>query len=194
MCYVRPSRAVEFAKKEHWKSMNESGTPQEPGEKSSGVHRRTIIKGAAWSVPVVAAMSVAPRAAASAPSGTSPFHWDWAGGSAYSSAAGTITGNVTLLLQFVQTGNNQPPTGTATFICTVTFAGPTPKTVDFTIHITQGYGEHGTFNYSLTGLAAGTYTPTSLVVTATDEQGHAIPHLAGQNSGNPTTGTPIQVS
>lgn len=45
--------------------MNESRTPQEPGEKSSGVHRRTIIKGAAWSVPVVAAMSVAPLAAAS---------------------------------------------------------------------------------------------------------------------------------
>lgn len=46
-------------------STNENETLHEAGEKSSGVNRRTIIRGAAWSVPVVAAMSIAPLAAAS---------------------------------------------------------------------------------------------------------------------------------
>lgn len=46
-------------------SVNEEETTHESEAKSSGVNRRTIIRGAAWSVPVVAAMSVAPLAAAS---------------------------------------------------------------------------------------------------------------------------------
>lgn len=47
-------------------SMKESQTEGRASLKTNGVNRRTIIKGAAWSVPVIAAVSAAPLAAASA--------------------------------------------------------------------------------------------------------------------------------
>lgn len=46
-------------------NVNEEEPTQGSTAESSGVNRRTLMKGAAWSVPVVAAMSVAPLAAAS---------------------------------------------------------------------------------------------------------------------------------
>lgn len=46
--------------------MKESQTEGRTSIKTSGVNRRTIIKGAAWSVPVIAAVSAAPLAAAGA--------------------------------------------------------------------------------------------------------------------------------
>lgn len=46
---------------------NESMLDQSVEAKTAGISRRTIVKGAAWSVPVVAAMSMAPMAAASGP-------------------------------------------------------------------------------------------------------------------------------
>lgn len=56
--------------------------------RSDGLSRRTVVKGAAWSVPVVAAAVAVPLAAASTPAPAATF---WATGATVSVVSGNVT-------------------------------------------------------------------------------------------------------
>lgn len=143
--------------------------------KSAGLSRRTIVKGAAWSVPVIAAAVAVPMAAASAiPGNNANYHWQGESQENWS----TLT-NDTWSAQIVPNSPvsgaaisitvvfNQPVTLSAIVTNNPTWSGPQLNSTATSFTFTQptgGWGHNLTFSFTFPpGAAGSTLTSTGVM-------------------------------
>lgn len=141
---------------------------------AGGMSLRTILKGAAWTAPVIAAAAAAPLAAASQ-TGNSPYHWGWNGGGANSDGKEiTIADTV-----YIQGPENSG--GVARLFGNVKVVNSHGRQVfsqEFSAVLPEinGMSTSPLLRYQFTpGEGSETYTVTWNVTSATDSKGRTIP-------------------
>lgn len=102
---------------------------EEVTQSSHGISRRTLIKGAAWSAPVIAVAVAAPLAAASAtvvPNSTANYYWDAEAQGAFTSlvaASGGLRATFSTQISYRANPWMSPPAG-GSLVVVVTFSSP----------------------------------------------------------------------
>ncbi|MCT1478066.1 hypothetical protein [Microbacterium sp. p3-SID336] len=102
---------------------------EEVTQSSHGISRRTLIKGAAWSAPVIAVAVAAPLAAASGtvvPNGVANYYWDAEAQGAFTSlvaAGGGLRATFSTQISYRANPWVNPPSG-ASLVVVVSFSSP----------------------------------------------------------------------
>lgn len=156
-------------------------TNSEPGS----AHRRTLLKGAAWTVPVVAVSAAIPSAAASGPvTGPSNWHFGIDGGGVQYNGAGTLTTQGSIYIQWEAGG--AATTGITSVIGTLEVVGTSDYTfyesISFTLVQTGTQPRYYVNREHTVPLGPADYTWTITVTSIIDSEGKTIPLLVGKEN------------
>ena len=150
------------------------------------VARRTVIKGAAWSLPVIATAVAVPSAAASTQASGS---WSLQQTSAYNPQSGTVR---------IESGFGVFPLGSGPYAASATLTWTVDLSlngvsvgrkeyVEVVVIDAGGYGTSQMQSFDVTGLAQGVYVATTTLVSAIDSEGATIEQWSGSVHPNPWT-------